>query len=113
MTLPSLDRLINFELLSAPMNWFVVFLDATIALLLFHVIMTGFAGMKSTGNIYNAGPGQVAAPVPSTFSVPGTLAGDPGATLSAYWGGGLSRGDGTWTNDFESKYAEDGWSPNP
>lgn len=102
----------NFELLTAPMNWFVVFLDATIALLLFHVIMTAFHGMRSTGNIFNAGPGQVASPVPTNFAVPGSL-GNDGSTLSPFWGGGLARGDGTWTNDFESKYAEDGWSPNP
>lgn len=112
-SLPSLDGLFNKELLTEPMSWFVVFLDATITLLLFHVIMTAFGAMQSTGSVYNAGPGTVASPVPTNFSVPGTLATDQGGTLSPFWGGGIAGGTGQWTNGFESKYAEDGWIGNP
>lgn len=108
--LPSLDRFVNFDLLTEPMSWFVVFIDATIALLLFHVVMTAFGGMKDGGNIYNAGPGQVAAPVTTNFSMQGLLAGNGGSTLNNFWGGGIAGGDGTWTNGIESKYAEDGWA---
>lgn len=111
--LPSFDRVLNTELLSEPMSWFVVFLNATVALLLFHVVMGGFAGMQSKGDLYNAGPGQIAAPVATNFSAPGSLARDGGSALSSWWGGGLARGDGLWTNDFEAKFAEDGWLGNP
>lgn len=112
--LPAIDNIVNLELLREPMSWFVVFVDATIALLLFHVVMTAFGSMQnSKDNVYNAGPGQVAAPVAVNFSAPGALAGTQGSSLSRFFGGGLARGDGTWTNDAESKYAEDGWLGNP
>ena len=111
--LPALGKFLNLELLKEPMSWVVVFLDASITLLLFHVVVTAFGAMKSTGSPYNAGPGMVAAPVPANFSVQGTLANDPGSQLSAWWGGSIAGGDGTWTNGYESKYAEDGWIGNP
>jgi nicotinamide riboside transporter PnuC len=50
---------LNLTLLKEPMNWGVVFLVATVWLLLFHVIMQAFGAMSAGGNGTSApGSGQ-------------------------------------------------------
>lgn len=99
---------INWPLIKEPLNWAIVAVVASIWLLAFHSIMTGFRAMQSTTQgAFSTAPGMIAAPLPSTvirFATPG----DTGAA------GGFSNSwfgiDTTWTDGFESKYAEDGWT---
>lgn len=112
----SVGRWINVDLIKEPMNWAIVFVAATIALLLFHVVMTAFGAMQSTTQgAFGGGPGQVMAPQTSStgvFSGPGTLAQSAsagGTDLAKFYG----NSGGIWTDGFESKYAEDGWIGSP
>ena len=122
MKLP--DKFINWTLVSEPMNWAVVFAVASIWLIFFHVVMKGFGAMQGQPAFGSPAPGMIAAPTASNtgiFSQLGKMAfGESGGahvrgnTTDGYgfWGGGVQVGDGTWIDDIEAKYAEDGWVAN-
>lgn len=110
----SLDRWLNVSLIKEPLNWAIVWVMASVALLLFHTVMQAFGAMRSTSSFGGGpAPGTVAIQTPdSIYAQPGTLAGSRGSSLSSFWAGGLNRGDGVWTDGAEAKYAEDGWIGN-
>lgn len=56
---------INRGLVSEPLNWGIVFLMATIWLLAFHFVMTGFTAMQGSANAVPAAPGSGQAIPPS------------------------------------------------
>lgn len=101
-----LGKWLNVNLLSQPMNWAIVWLVATIWLLLYHVLMQAFTAMQGSTPVAFSGPGQIAQAVPSTgaFSIMGS--GD--GSTAAFVGGATT----IWTDGFESRYAEDGWTGN-
>lgn len=110
--IPGVGRFINTTLIKEPMNWGIVFIFATVSLLLMHVVMMAFVNMQATTQgAFGGGPGQVMAPQTSStgmFSGPGTLAQGPspgGTDLGQFYG----NAGGIWTDGYESKYAEDGW----
>lgn len=108
----ALPKLFNRTLLSEPLNWTIVFVFASIWLLLFHVIMQAFGAMQSTSQAsVGAAPGQTVSPVASTsqFSVQGLLAGGVPSVPSVFEGSSAT----VWTDSYESKFAEDGWYGNP
>lgn len=104
---------INPRLLGSPMNWAMIWVVASIWLLLFHTAMTAFGLLQATGRpAFGAGPGQLQAPTanaPGVFSTPGVLAGGATQVPGLFTGGGSS----SWTDNAEAKYAEDGWIANP
>jgi hypothetical protein len=108
------DKFINWSLIGEPLNWAVIFATATIWLLAFHVIMKGFTAMQGTQGAFSPGPGLVAAQSTSTgnFSQAGS-AGPSGQSGNGWWGGGISMGDGTWTDGYDAQWATDGWDGNP
>jgi hypothetical protein len=110
-----LGRFFNLNLASEPMNWAVVFVIASIWLLAFHVVMTGWGAMTGGGQAaVGSAPGTIAIASNTTsgFSSPGVLSGFSGDNLGTFYGGGITAGDGTWTDGAEAKYAEDGWAAN-
>jgi hypothetical protein len=106
-----MDRFFNWTLAKEPMNWAIVSVIATLWLLLFHVVMTAFGAMKAPAQGAFA-PGTIASPLAnaaSGFSTPGTLGGAGGGPdLGPFQGQGAQ----FWTDGYESKYAEDGWTGN-
>jgi hypothetical protein len=107
--LPGIDSVFNVRLIKEPMNWAIVFVIASIWLLLFHVIMTAWQAMVSPpAQQAVGGPGQVSASSSSSgaFSTPGTLSASPPQIPGLFVGGASS----SWTDGTESKYAEDGWT---
>lgn len=83
---------INNRLAGSPINWAIVGVIATLWLLLFHVVMSGFGTMQ--GNVAvsaGAGPGQIPAP--------GTSTAGPQAYAGGYSGIG---------SDYEPEYAYNG-----
>lgn len=103
-------ELINRDLLERPLNWAIVWVFATITLLLMHVIMQGFSAMQAPANQSSFGnPGQVAIPdATASFSQYSTLATATSGLPGAFFGGGLDAGDGTWSDETVPRYAEDG-----
>jgi hypothetical protein len=95
----------NGKLAGEWLNWVVVFAIASIWLLAFHVVMQGFSAMQDSNDAISTGPGTIASPLPSTavFTTPGMADATSPAALGAYFGEQL------WTDDFDAKYAEDGW----
>lgn len=95
----------NTDLAKQPLNWAIVWTFATLWLLAFHVIMQGYTAMTQGASpvAFNA-PGQIATipNVTADFSQPG----NSGTNLSPFLPTGLSN----FTDGYESKYAEDGWS---
>jgi hypothetical protein len=87
------DSWFNFALAKQPLNWLVVGVIATIWLIAFHVIMSGFTSMQ--GGAENSGQA-------------------PGTSMSPQVGGsGVTQGaEMTWTDDFEAKWVGDGWLGN-
>lgn len=79
---------INTKLAGSPLNWVIVGSVATIWLLAFHVIMTGFDALSSNGTVGSA-PGNVTSPL---------VGGNSAGPVSI---------ESVWTNDFESRYSED------
>lgn len=111
--LPYVGSVLNIGLIKEPLNWAIVMVFATVALLGMHVIMQAFGAMQSTTQPAFAGPGQIAIPAATgVFSQPGTLAGSNAANdLSPFLSGGMT-GLSPWTDGIESKFAEDGWASN-
>jgi hypothetical protein len=109
MAFPTLDGWVNQKLLFEPLNWAIVWIAASIALLLFHVLMQGFGAMQTTSQGAFGGPGQIAAPTATADISPNPF---PNESLSSFRGGGLAAGDGTWTDTTVARYAEDGWTGN-
>jgi hypothetical protein len=104
-----IDSFWNWDLAKEPMNWAIVFVVATIWLLLFHVIMTAYTAMTlPAAQQAVGGPGQVASPTASSagYSAQGTLSASPPQIPGLFTGGGTQ----VWTDGTESKYAEDGWT---
>jgi hypothetical protein len=106
-----LSRFWNGALAKEPLNWGVIFVLATFWLLAFHVIMQGFSAMQDNGGKAQGtfAPGLVGSQGANVgvFETSGSMligAGDPGGALSA-WG---PQGGGFWTDDAESRFAEDG-----
>ena len=102
---------INWPMAKEPLNWVIVGVIASIWLFAFHAVMTGFGAMAGGGTgqaIGGGGPGTVAAPAaPGTvgmFAMPGSQGGGPLFDGNQWWGTAA-----TWTDDFDSRYAEDGW----
>lgn len=109
MTLTGFD-VFNTRLLKEPMNWAIVFIVASVWLLLFHTIMQAWGAMTApVGQAAFGAPGAIASPLPdvtATFSGAGLLAGSYTQTSAdRFIGSGMS----SWTDGSESKYAEDGW----
>lgn len=118
------DKFINWTLISEPMSWAVVFAIASIWLIFFHVVIQGFTAMQGGQTSFGAGaPGQVLAPSAANtgvFSAAGEFFDSRGAAMTKgnttdgfFWGGGIGVGDGTWVDDIEARYAQDGWIANP
>jgi hypothetical protein len=110
--LPDMGGWINTRLAGAPLNWAIVFVVATIWLLVFHLVMQAFGAMQSTRQgAVGAAPGQVASPTTavSVFSVPGVL-GSGSSVIPGLFEGGAPQ---IWTDDAEARFASDGWSANP
>lgn len=107
---------INWPLLKEPLNWAIVGTVATLWLLVFHLVMTAFGAMQGNSggqSIGGGGPGSIAAPqaggtVSRVFGTTGSTGGGDAVTASSWFGT-----DNTWTDGFEAKYAEDGWTGNP
>jgi hypothetical protein len=86
-----MERFINMALLREPINWGLVFIVASIWLLLFHVIMQGFHAMRNGPGVpMAAGVGQARSPAVTS----------PAASL-------LGGAGSVWTDSYEAKYAED------
>ena len=84
-------NVINMALIREPMNWGVVFVAASVWLLVFHTLMQAFNAM-SNGAGAPAAPGVAAQANIAPAMVPiGTT--------------------GLWTDGMEANYAEDGWTP--
>lgn len=99
------------------MNWVIVSIIATIWLLLYHTIMTGYQAMTGApAGSYGSGPGTIAASAASTgsFSTAGNL-GVPMSAQDALYASSnfVGQGASSWTDGVEAKYAEDGWIGNP
>lgn len=92
------------------MNWAILFVMASIWLILVHVIMGAWGNMTGgAGPAIGAAPGQIASPVAGTtsdFSQPGVLAGSSAPPMSSFVGNGLS----SWTDGTEARYPEDGFT---
>jgi hypothetical protein len=86
-----MERFINMGLIKEPMNWGIVFIVASIWLLAFHVVMTGFNAMRSGPGV-PMGPGTGQARSPAVTSPAASMLGGAGSV---------------WTDSYESKYAED------
>lgn len=116
MALKLPDSWFNFALAKEPMNWAIAFVIASVWLLLFHVVMTAWNAMIApTTQPAFVAPGMVAAPTAAVgdFATAGSQGGMyPTDTSSNFWGGGMGLGDGVWTDGFESKWSEDGWTGN-
>jgi hypothetical protein len=85
----------NQKLLGEPLNWLIVGVIATIWLMLFHVVMKGFAGMKSAGDGSPNVPGQTASPqVGGAYAGPQTSPSDVGLS--------------SWTDGTEALFVGDG-----
>jgi hypothetical protein len=106
------DKWINWQLISEPLNWAVLFAVATIWLLAFHTIMKGFGAMQGQA-AFSPGPGLVAAQPSSTGAFSQAGATGPGSTLNNFFGGSVAAGDGTWTDSYDAQFAQDGWIGNP
>lgn len=107
---------VNWPLVKEPMNWAIIGVMATLALLGVHFVVQGFTAMQGQGDSIGGGaPGTIAAPLaPSTiaFATPGNTGGGgsgPFASGNFQWFGT----DPTWSDGFEAKYAEDGWIGDP
>lgn len=103
---------VNWDMAREPLNWLIVGTVASIWLMAFHAVMTGFTAMQGasvTGqSIGGGGPGTIAAPqasVVGNFAIPGNT-GSTNAFGTNQWFGT----DQMWTNGFESRFAEDGWT---
>lgn len=100
---------LNLPMLSAPLNWAIVGVVASIWLFVVHSVMTGFGAMQSGGTgqaVGGGGPGTIAAPGAGTAFA---IAGDTGGGLFGdgnQWFGS----DPTWGANYEAKWAEDGWT---
>jgi hypothetical protein len=103
----TLGNWFNVGLAKEPMNWAIVWMMATLSLLLFHVVMVGFGAMQGSQDTFG-GPGQIASPVDAThaFAIGGSNV--TGNDLPAFAGGGPQ----IWTDGTESRYAEDGFTYN-
>lgn len=107
---------INWPLIKEPMNWAIIGVIASIWLIAFHFVVSGFTAMQGSvvgQSIGGGGPGTIAAPqaggsVVGMFAVVGnTGAGAMDSTSSSWFGT-----DNNWSDGFEAKYAEDGWTGN-
>lgn len=85
---------INKSLISEPLNWGIVFLAASVWLLIFHTVMQGFNAMQSGASV-PAAPGVAAQALPAATPV-NAMAVTPSA--------------GIWTDQTVARYAEDGWT---
>jgi hypothetical protein len=104
-----LTRWINIGLIKEPLNWAIVFVFASFALLFFHVVMTAFNAMQGGGQQQAfAGPGQVNIPnATANFASPGVLGGSSAPNgLQQFYG----RPPPSWADGVEARYAEDGWT---
>lgn len=109
---------INRPLIKEPMNWAIIGVIASIWLIAFHFVVSGFTAMQGSvvgQSVGGGGPGTIAAPqaggsVVGMFAVAGNtgVANFRSDTSSSWFGG-----DTFWTDGFEAKYAEDGWVGNP
>jgi hypothetical protein len=101
---------INTEILTQPMNYLIVWVIATIWLLAFHTVMTGWQSMSSArAPVGGAGPGTLAAPLagdPTAVFQPASAASMAPGAINNQWFGT----DPTWTDGFEARYPEDGWT---
>jgi hypothetical protein len=90
-----MERFINMALIKEPMNWGIVFLIASVWLILFHVVMQGFAAMSAGPGVpAPSGQGQARGPdviMPASLLIP-------------------SGTSGVWTDGVEANYTEDGWT---
>lgn len=108
MTLAGLvpDKFFNAALAKQPMNWAVIWIFASLWLLLFHVVVQGWLGMLNGKRAtISAAPGQVAVQADATnvFSQSGTASIDLATFLPT---GSLSQ----WADDGVSRYPEDGYA---
>lgn len=94
---------VNRALIGEPLNWAVVFVMATIALLGFHVVMQGFGAMQGDQPAIGTGgaPGTIASPDTPTPGFFGYVNADvPGPLQTFPQGSNL-------TDSYDARYAED------
>lgn len=98
---------INKALISEPLNWAVIFVMATVALLGFHVLMQGFTAMQGQPTIGTGGsPGTIASPSTPTPGFFGYANTDlPGPLQTFPQGSNL-------TDSYDAQWAEDNYGIN-
>lgn len=114
MTLSGLmpESFFNWTLAKQPLNWAIVWVFASLWLLLFHVVMVAWQSMMAPDAVIQAAPGQVAMlpDVTQAFSIPGFS--DNNSDLALFQAGG-GTGMSPWGADgVMARYAEDGWAGN-
>ena len=94
----------NAKLAREPMNWAIVWVAASIALLAFHTVMQGVGAMKGAPSI-GAPPGMVAAPADGNLT-PRAATYNEGGNLNYFYGAAPN----WWVAPGEAKWAEDGFT---
>lgn len=105
------DSFFNWTLAKSPMNWAIVWVIASLWLLLFHIVVLAWHSINGTQAAIEAGPGQIAMLPDATQAFTVTAANSTTNDLSAFLPGGPT-GLSSWGDSAVSRYAEDGWTAN-